>query len=198
MSLHLKKLTTSPPGGWRYTQPQSGLTMSSITFFDLLKKVGQHRTNMGYPTETTLVEEIEDDICNSLSHEEQLRWCKTGVRGSKSIHWSMVSRFLIDLIGWLKTGFEPVAQEEAERRAEICRTCPLNIGMHGCGSCRNKLDEVRKDLMKLTTTNDVNLKACGVCGCELKTAVHVPLDVLRQGQKDLTFPEWCWQKELHQ
>jgi len=175
-------------------QPQSEFWMSSVTFFGVVKKVAQHRVNMGYPMGDPAAD-VEAFICGRMSHEDQLTYCKIGVRPIKSLHWSLVQRFLTDLVAWLKVGFEPVATGEAERRAAICKGCPLNVGLHGCGSCRQSLDAIRTTIMKLTTTQDENLKACGVCGCELKTAVHVPLEVLKKGQTDdLVFPDWCWQK----
>lgn len=190
--LHLKNLKSGPPGGWQYTQPQSGYTMSSIVFYDLVKKVSMHRHNMNYPM-GDVAAEVEAQICSRMSPEDQYAHCETGVRPVKSLHWTLVQRFLVDLVAWLKIGFEPVEQAEAERRAEICKTCPLNVGMHGCGSCRQTLDAVRETVMKLTTPLDSKLQACGVCGCELKTAVHVPLTVLQKGQVNLVFPDWCWQ-----
>lgn len=193
MSLHLKSFMVSPPGSWRFTQKESGLTISSVTFFDLVRKVAQHRYNNNYPTIGNIAEEIENDICQHMVPEDQANYCEIGVRSQKSIHWSEVQRFLTDLVGWIKVGFKPVEQEEAERRAAICKTCPMNIGMHGCGTCRQTLDGIRETVMKLSTSKDADLRACGVCGCELKTAVFVPIAVLNKGQKDLVFPKWCWQ-----
>jgi hypothetical protein len=44
------------------------------------------------------------------------------------------------------------------------------------------------------TSRDGELRACGVCGCDLKTIVHMPLDALN-ASSDKEYPDWCWRKK---
>lgn len=189
--MKLKDPNLSPPGSFRYTQPESNHLMVGITLGTLLQLVSQHRQNMGYQTHGNLRAEIEDAICQSLSPEDQVAHCDIGV-ASSSVHWSTVLRFLKTAASWAIGGFQLVPQEEAERRATICATCPLNVALSGCAVCRTTLDEARELLLKRSTSRDAELRACGICGCDNKAQVHFPLEALKQGTGDLSYPSWCW------
>lgn len=194
--MHLKSLTKMPPGGWRYTQPETGHAMSGITFRTLLSKVGIHRANQKITSPTNnMAGEVEDAICQALSPEDQVAWCVTGMRTVKSISWTEVAAFLKTAAVWVAGGQELVAPQEAERRAAICTGCPLNVGLHGCGICQRALQEVREKILNRGTSKDSVLQACGVCGCDNKTQVHVPLEVLRRGRAGLQYPAWCWKAD---
>jgi hypothetical protein len=189
--MHLKELSLAPPGGFRYTQPESGLTMTGLTLDALLKKVAQHRSNMGYPTPRRLSEEIEEAICRSLSPEDQTALCNNGIRARKSVSWTSVRDFLVSAGSWLKSG-EIVPVDEAERRAAICVGCPLNVPLAGCGICQTTLGALREAVLKRGTSKDALLLACGVCGCDNKTQVHAPIEALRAGTGHFKYPDWCW------
>lgn len=182
-----------PPGGWRYTQPETNHPMSGITFRTLLSKVGMHRANQKIESPTkNMAAEVEDAICQAMSPEDQVVWCETGMRVLKSISWTEVAAFLKTAAAWVTGGQQLVTPQEAERRATICAGCPLNVGLHGCGMCRRALQEVREKILARGTSKDAVLEACGVCGCDNKTQVHVPLEVLKRGRTGLQYPAWCW------
>lgn len=196
--MHIRDLKTGPPGGWQFRQKESNFSMSGITFGSLLGKVAQHRTNLNYPPVSegflTLADEVEAHICQSLSPEDQYNNCDTGVTAARSVHWKLVAQFLKTLASWfLIHGLKRVEQDEAERRAAICAKCPLNVGMNGCGTCRAALQGVREALMNAHTSQDAELRACGVCGCDNKMQVHVPIDSLNAATNSKTaYPDWCW------
>jgi hypothetical protein len=174
--------------------------MAAITFGSLLSKVSTHRVNMGYPAVSegyvSLADEVEDFICNAMSPQDQIGNCQTTIRPMTSIHWRMAWNFLKTMGSWLITGFTIVPQAEAERRATICANCPYNVGLSGCGACRNTLSILRKELIQASTSQDDKLLACGVCGCDNTAQVHVPLDVLRKGTGHLDYPVgWCWKSK---
>lgn len=191
---HLKSILTGPPGGWRYTEPTTGFSMKAITFSSLVSKVAQHRGNMKIEPDPKyrLSEIIEDAICNSLSNEDQLRHCKSGIRIRTSVGWTEVMRFLKTAAAWIVAGAQLVPQEEAERRAQICVQCPLNVGMGGCAPCKGAVSAFRDQFLRRSTTVDERLKSCGVCGCDNRTQVHVPLDVLTRARETLEYPGFCW------
>lgn len=193
--MKLRNLSDGPPGGWRFKHLDTGFVSTGVTFQQLVQKVLQYRQNHSAPIVSEgfarLSDEIEADICASMEPADQASYCDTKFRPLTGIHWKEVSRFLHTLAAWVKTGFTQVPQEEAERRAAICAVCPLNIGLAGCAICRSSLKAGRDALMQARTSQDVKLEACGVCGCDLKTSVHVPINVLRS-DRELQYPDWCW------
>jgi hypothetical protein len=88
--------------------------------------------------------------------------------------------------------FELVAQEEAERRAEICAKCPMQIPTSGCWGCKGIAGLLPQIAGAKTTSFDLQLSACGVCGCYNAVSVHLPLSV--QQDANLDFPSYCWKK----
>lgn len=194
--MHLRELLLSPPGGFHYKQPQSGLEMAALNFGTLLKQIRQHRTNMNYPAVTegfvTLGAEIEQAICEALSPANQASHCEMGVRTRKAVHWTeTVASIATVAAAWALQGFKQVPQEQANARALVCSTCPFNVVVNGCGPCRTAVKEAREHLFKASTPHDSRLKSCSACGCDLKMIAHVPLDVLQAGG-DHSFPSWCW------
>jgi hypothetical protein len=193
--MKLRNLSDGPPGGWRFKHLDTGFVSTGVTFQSLVQKVLQYRQNHQVPIVSEgfarLSDEIEADICASMEPADQASYCDTKFRLLTGIHWKEVWRFLLTLAVWVKTGFTQVPQEEAERRAAICAVCPLNVGLAGCAICRTSLKAMRDALMSASTTQDTKLQACGVCGCDNKTQVHVSIAVLRTA-KELEYPDWCW------
>lgn len=190
---HLTNINIAPAGGWRYVQPETGWTGTAVTFQSLVSMVATHRLNNKIPTEGRLEDAIMDSICSSLSHQDQVANCQPGVRKRTVVGWREVEAFLNVATAWLKAGSELVTQEEAERRAAICVGCPLNVGMGGCAPCRVAIRELRTRVLDRHTTQDEKLQSCGVCGCDNRAQVHVPLAVLRTAQRpEHTYPTFCW------
>lgn len=70
MSL-LKDTRTAPPGGWRYTQPETGLEMRENSLGELVATVIRHRAYKGIsPLGADEVSaEIQRQICSKLPGE---------------------------------------------------------------------------------------------------------------------------------
>jgi hypothetical protein len=196
--MKLKNQLLAPPGGWRYQQPETGHWMMDITEESLLRKIAQHRANNNLPHVNppfeTIAADVENWICEHLSLEDQSNHCDGGVRYKEGVHFSEVVGFIQSNLAYFASGKKQVTQTEAERRASICATCPLNVSVTGCGACQKAIQEYREKIATVqATSSDANLKACGVCGCDLKTIVHFPLETLRaKGERE--FPAWCWQQ----
>ena len=102
---------------------------------------------------------------------------------------------------WIKDGSEAVAPELAERRAEICSTCPANkpggwetwFTVPASNAIRATLE--RRKQLNLHTSLDDKLFTCGVCLCPLLLKVHLKLDRILAGmpqeQQDALAPQ-CW------
>jgi len=95
-----------------------------------------------------------------------------------------------------------VSQEEAERRALICRSCPNNGSLQfGCGACMSTVLQLLHAIIgKRKTSFDSELGACLVCSCSLKASVHVPTKVQQEGlpdslKEEFKQIEWCWKRE---
>ena len=103
------------------------------------------------------------------------------------------------VLDWLQSGGQPVAQELANRRAEICVACPKQVDGSWYTVTPAELIkaalEARKDL-KLETPSDSQLKSCGVCRCLLKLKVWTPLSFILQRTKPEIMAEFpkenCW------
>lgn len=190
--MKLKSLMVEPPGGWRYTQPETGHPMKEITFGMLVQRIAQHRANMKIETKGDLAAEIEEALCATMTPENRIAHCEDGTDHPKSVHWSMVERFLRTAAAYVIGPDSLVSQAEADRRAGICAKCPLNVGLSGCAICRATLNTLRTAVTDRHTEQDFLLGACGVCGCDNRLQVHVPLPALRAGTGDLAYPDWCW------
>ena len=98
-----------------------------------------------------------------------------------------------------------VSDEEAERRAKICLSCPwhMEISWPCSGACGELKDYVQDIIGSKRTSVDAALKSCGVCSCWTGIAVYVPLEiqrsVLNEDQKkqfETAAEEWhCWKHE---
>lgn len=191
--MKLRSLDVGPPGNWRYRQEETGHWMTGITFGSLIKKVAQHRQNNKLPM-GDVAKEIEEQICERMEAADQLANCDSGTRYASSVGWQQVEAFLKTAGAYVASGGALVSQSEAERRAAICAQCPLNVGMHGCSICRATIEVFRSSILKRSTEKDKDLRACGVCGCENKAQVHLPLATLRAGTGELDYspnPQ-CW------
>lgn len=189
----LRDLTISPPGGFSYYQKETGYNVTGITWRQLLDRVAQHRRNNNLPIGEDFGNEIEQAICDRLSIESQLDYCDMGARIPKSVAWQQIEGFLKFVGAHILARGALVTQEEAERRAAICARCPLNMGLHGCAVCRSTVEVFRQTILERSTQQDAVLQACGICGCELKTMVHVPTETLNAGgEKDYSINPKCW------
>lgn len=102
---------------------------------------------------------------------------------------------------WLGDGAEPVPQVQAESRASICVTCPMNIWPSWWEQHSNKIAlwirnalEYKKSIgLRVTCENALHL--CRVCKCALPLKVHVPIEHIKSHTSAEEFsklPSFCW------
>jgi hypothetical protein len=192
---HIVNKMETPMPAWVYTQPETGFTIRTIVWNDLLNKVRLHRLANGIPCNPGWVEEFEDEVCKAMKLSG--RWCElvgTKTTTKRGVSFSDVTNFLRVLSAWMPKK-EWVDQQEAERRAAICAACPHNVEVSGCSACSNIVGTITGFLGKRATGQDAKLKGCNVCGCSNRAQVHVPIDVLRKGiTPKMEFPDACWKK----
>lgn len=182
------------PGGWRYTQPESGYVVVSIVWEELVRRVQGHRVANGFPLPPGWEAQLENDVCEQA--ELNGSWCQftDEPKTRAKVGLGDMLNFLRVMAKWLPTR-QWVTQDEAERRALICSRCPMNIEADGCAGCRNFVGDLAGFLGDRSTAQDSQLKACGVCGCSNVAQVHIPMVALVQGvTPEMDFPSFCWKR----
>lgn len=192
----LSNLLHVPPGGWKYRQEESGLEIYGGDYYDLKEKVRKHR-QINQFTGGNLDDEIQTQICTRMGPGTRAFFCRPcQPYAFGSIDLEDVAHFLKTTASWVK---KPtfVSQAEADRRAEICASCPQNIGITGCTGCRNLVKWTFQLIGHRSTPFDTKLGACAVCHCSNQAQIHLPLEVLKKGiTKRMVFPDHCWKKPL--
>ena len=196
---------TSPPGGWKITA-STGITFKHYDYRSVRNDYKRHCLANGIMLSPTWEEEFLSTMCEQNPH-----WGKQCVPAQKSPQrrrltleaalsfLNMMRKWAIDAMGG-KPAF--VSQEEAERRASICASCPNNGNLQfGCGACMSTVLQLLHAIIgKRKTSRDSELGACLVCSCSLKVSVHVPTEVQHTGLPDHLKDEfkqidWCWKRE---
>lgn len=184
-----------PPGGWKYEQPDTGAVFTATTLLQLIRKVATYRASnrleMG-----DVEADVHEFICKTLPPNARVRCQQQGVvAGSdRTRKWSVA-----DVNSYTKTVIETMraggtcSVEEANRRARICRDCPLNRDIRPCASCGSKLALLPFKLMGATKTDfDADLKSCDICGCYNKAKVWIPESRVAAERTMHNYPSHCW------
>jgi hypothetical protein len=183
-----------PPGGFVHVELPSGVEFRHIVFEEILKRVRLFRIANGIPLPPGWQEEVEDAMCARYEPSIWQYVIETPRTGKRSIRIGDVANFVRVVRAWMSEGRQFVPQEEAERRAAICRACPERGDIEGCTPCMKLLETVTGLLGGRATKYDAELKGCSVCSCSNQVQVHIPLDVLQKGiTPDMQFPKQvCW------
>lgn len=191
----------SPPGGWRYTVPETGITIKAQFFNGLKQRVIKHLQANGVTISDERLLVFEDGACRETQPPGS--WCAK--RAPKPVEGKLPHLTLAHLDRFLKSIWYAITQrdfvgrEEAERRAEICRTCPLITGgLGGCSGCYTLLKKAQSLVEKNPITMDAGAEVCGACGCYVPILVHLKNSTLDKavGEKMPKYAEGhCWRLE---
>jgi hypothetical protein len=197
--LKLKINNVIPTGGWVYTHPSTGFVVTAPTWNDLILRIRKYRIANGISLGTNFEETIGSEICQQQGWSEPncMQEEPTSLK-LRSIRMQDVVGFLKVLKHWLLNNPVFVEPEEAERRAGICATCPYNVDVSGCMGCTNIAGLIFNVTGDRTTSHDLKLRNCQMCGCVNKAQVWVPQETLAQGltlEIKESLPEWCWKKQ---
>src|ERR1700746_3802250 len=135
----LASLLHVPPGGWKFTEPLSGMLIYGGDYFDLREKVRKHREINLFVSGPELDRQVQEQICAGLTADARSRFCRECgplINTGRTITLGDVKNFLAVAKAWVKDP-QFVSQDEANRRAEICAGCPKNVPIAGCHTCRN-------------------------------------------------------------
>lgn len=190
---------TVPPGGFRYLCPETQTWVTAASFQELLWASERHRAanKLGIPD--VFREQVEAQLCSHMPPGTCKHEAGVAVSGTRRLTFQEVVSASLMLGSWFLKGTPKVAQDEAERRAQICLSCPMNQNFDGCSTCAER--DLREAIVGFMgdskTPYDSNLHSCFACGCTLKAAIFFPLEIL---QKQMTeevktlLPVHCWKK----
>jgi len=198
-----------PPGGWSWTDPDTGVRIATLGYSDLIQRIDTYLKANKIPQGEEWRLFIEDDICRQNNIEDSHCGEPTKpekIPSDRKLQPQDLLNFLRTVRQWAAKGFKFVAAEESERRAAICAKCPKNVEVAGCSGCQGILSHVRstlnrranhRGLVAKVTSVDADLQNCEVCGCVLEVKVHLPMEVATYAKPPggRTYPDWCWMGE---
>lgn len=197
--LKLLDTTSVPPGGFRYLCPETSTWVQAPSFMELISAASRHRAanKLGIPE--GFREQVESQLCSTMPPGVCRHESGVAHSGQRRLSISDVISATKTLGQWFLKGTPKVSQAEADRRATICLSCPMNQQFDGCNTCAEK--DIRNAIVSFmgdsTTPYDAQLATCFTCGCTLKAAVWFPLDLLQKNMPDNVksdLPDHCWKK----
>jgi hypothetical protein len=181
--------TDVPAGDWWVNW--EGRVVRGGDWGDLVSNCQKVTVELGRVPPPDLPMRIENALCSRLAGDPNCVPCSHVA--SQSVNFGSIVRWVRAMYSFAtQGGFQLVDQEEAERRAEICAKCPMQVSTSGCWGCKGIAGMLPAIAGARKTPYDGQLKACGVCGCYNAVSVHLPKDV--QEAEGLNFPDWCWKK----
>lgn len=196
-----------PPGEYRFTVPETGFKIEKVkNRGEWIKAIKDHYHDNDIPMPDNIEQIAEDQLCRQMPPGHCVYGDGQPAKGRTPV---LAADAIIQGLRSLKATIESkisgkevfVAQEEAERRADICVRCYNNMTTAFCAGCHamfeisNLVANVRGSR---TTKHDANLLTCGSCGCRTQAIVHIDKEILLSGEKPETTnerPDWCWLKE---
>lgn len=199
--LHFKSKATVPPGRFNYLHTETGHISSSHSYDQWLGKIASHREANNLPPITP--EDAEHQNCMRLAPATARSFCNAGdgdfTTEAVQLKFADIMRGTRTIAAFKLAGSPLVSNEEAERRAAICRLCEWNTPYASpCGTTCAELTSLVETLVGGEKTSyDEDLRACAICHCSLKAKIHIPLEILRKTEEPAhqeLFPPFCWQK----
>lgn len=188
---------TVPPGGFRYVCPETAARITAASLGELVANSTNHRKANNLPVTQDFAREIEEQLCGTMPPGTCKHEAGVVMTGPRRLTFADVVSATKTLGAWFLKGTPKVNQAEAERRARICLSCPMNQNFDGCTTCAERdLREAMVSFMGDSKTEyDANLHTCFTCGCTLKAAIWFPLSLLQNNMTDETkalLPKHCW------
>lgn len=189
-----------PPGGWRYVQPETGVSFSSDTFEGLVSQIVPHRKYKGLPVESVELD-VQRQLCLGLSEEhckpepDEVHRPVTDLTARLSTGMAVsLGKAVVAALAEVATGKIPLApKDESQARAAVCRGCPFNKPASLC-SCSAVYKAIEAAVPK--DRREPGISVCAACGCSLIAKVVLPLKVVKAGNSpEVVFPPYCWQRQ---
>lgn len=187
-TLHITSTIRPPYGGvYEFKDPMlpNSDPIRCTTFEQVIRKAEQQRYANGLACGVNFVQEIEQLLCRDYPNE-----CynfNAELPKPRSLSITDVLHGTKVMIAHKLAGSPMVSPEEAAARAAICASnhCLQNVSYaKKCAACIDVEKLVTSIVGNASTPHDSKLNSCAVCGCALKAAVHVPLEIQAQGATD--------------
>lgn len=190
----------TPPDGWRYKVPDTGVTVKGSHWGHLLMRVEEHLVANNLPVPLNLEEYVENYMCGLFPDMCEDVEIPKSPHKKKKMTVGDVLRFTAMIGADMLNGRKRESNEEANRRANICADCVDNIDPDGCSGCdRGRMEKLIEKLTgSIATKHDSRLKSCRHCGCINKAQVWFPIDLLQRFttvEVDKALPQHCWKKK---
>jgi len=199
--LHVVRDVNSPPGGWKYTVPETGITITAPFWAVIRPRIIQHLAANGVTVDDERMLQIEHDAC--VETKPPGSWCQQ--RPPKPVDGALPHLTLAHLERFIKSIWHAlvardfVPREEAERRAEVCKNCPLVTGgLGGCSTCYSLLRATEKLVQANPIQMETDKDVCGACGCHIPLLVWCKNSTLDKaaGERMPRYAEGiCWRLE---
>ena len=172
----VSKINSPHGGGFWINDPLTGNEIHGTTFEMVLNRARDKRRANSIPIGLEFDDEIEEVCCNKYPQECEVNKRTLGIP-SVSPGLYDVARASAIMIKHKVSDSDLVSQEEANRRAQICRNCPFRAQMTlPCSRCFSALENVVGWITgSRGTPYDEKLSACGICKCYLSASVWLPL-----------------------
>lgn len=187
----IPKAELYPPGGFSFTEPD-GTVHASISWSLVIAKVRDYR-QLAKLAPGNPEEEVFAQVCDR--HPDL---CGESV-GKPFVHDPKV-KLGLEVLGWIagvaivnaRQAIGRVSEDEAKRRAAICRACPCNLQWQSaCANCGKSLDGIAEDLARPGPEVDTSgLYGCMAHGQVNSVAVRLKLPV----RDNPVAPTDCWRR----
>ena len=161
----LTSLCRAPYGGlyvWR--DPITGIEVKGTTGDMLYSNAVAQRNANSVPMGLEFWDSVMSDLCRDYPNE----CSNVDPNQVRRRPWAMgdIVRGTLVMMNHKLTGSQLVSQEEANRRAKICASCPhaAYFSKPCTGLCR-ELSNLLMSIGNRTTPYDHDLRACNICGC---------------------------------
>lgn len=182
-----------PKGGWKYTEPETGVKFEHIHHKAFLADIFKHREACGLYTGGGWQAIVWDHVC---AQNPQIEHVDEDIP-ERRMTLDDARAFAKTVSNWMGMGFATVPPEEAERRASICtsgnggESCPHNKVLNGCWGCKGALNWIVELMGEHQTSKDADLHSCDRCFCILRAKVHLPLEAI-ENPDGYVLPTYCW------
>ncbi len=150
----------------------------------LLKAIADHRRKHNLPIGLGFADEVEAQVCQN--QPEMCADTDPTIPKARNLGLSDIMHGMAVMASWKLAGSPLVPQQEANRRAEICSKCRMNVVFsRPCGTmCGQLKNAVHALVGKVATPFDNELKSCSICACFTSAHVWLPLTYLDKGLTD--------------
>jgi len=168
------------PYGGRYelNLPDKGMVGMGTTFPMLSNNIRNYRKANAIPIGLGFEDELEREVCAKYPNECDETDARIPDRNRRCTFDDVILGTKV-MVRLKLSGNKLVSQDEANRRAKICATCPNNISpVLPCGGVCGELATVITSIVGGNGTPfDPKLNSCAICCCFLSASVWVALEV---------------------